>query len=172
MNKKAVLVGCGVVMAALTACSSGGEADSSAAPSPAVSSASVTQIASALTPSINSATEAVGKYDDAFSEFVFSSVLDEGTVKQDKALCSATMLAANYTAQTLSLTVEGLVTPTSNTYIGQPPAELVPLLDETKQEADAFVASAEEQSAKKKCRVEPLTVTSFSNVLEKWGPYL
>ena len=62
--------------------------------------------------------------------------------------------------------------PRANTYVGQPPAELVPLLDETKQEADALAASAEQQSTKNKCRVEPLTVTSFSHVLEKSGPDL
>lgn len=118
--------------------------------------ATVTQFASEMAPGITGAQAA---YDDYAASL--------GT-----NMCGLNLLGAKWSAKTVNITVDTLTnSPTAETYLGTPPAEMAGLMTETQSSARAFMAAV--NASKNSCPISDMMAASrWSNTLDKWGPYL
>lgn len=117
--------------------------------------------------------EMVDESDQDWNDRTCSSI----AVSEGDALCGATIIPMKYNAQTANITLGGLVEAGGRNSLGEPPAEIASLVDETVQAAAAAAMSGEAMECPgDDCLGGASAFTrdwgDLVNVLAKWEPYL
>ncbi|MEU2200582.1 hypothetical protein [Isoptericola sp. NPDC019482] len=169
------LLGAALLVAVSAGCSGEGSAGADVASSEAPESAPATETVAETTVDQWASIVAGQRHavDEMNADWEDATCSATAIAMGDAPDCEAYLIAMGYTAETAAVAIGGAINPDSDTYLGDPPAEIADLYESTFEAADAAsvaVSDWENEAA------TPMDATrAWDDLLTKfaeWEPYL